>query len=68
MLTTVSWITPKARLLISGIAGKGLLAIFPIKADEKVVVWKDNYVHQKVNTYQGGTCRLFHLRISTESG
>jgi SET domain-containing protein len=44
---TVSWVTPKARLMQSGIGGKGLFAISAIQKGEKVVIWGGIYVNKE---------------------
>ena len=45
---TASWIIPKARVKLSGVGGKGLFAIAPIKQGEKVVIWKGDYVNKQI--------------------
>ncbi len=44
---TTSWITPKARIMPSGMDGKGLFAISAIEKDEKVVIWKGAYGNEQ---------------------
>jgi hypothetical protein len=43
----ISWITPKARIMRSGMDGKGLFAVSAIQKDEIVVVWKGTYVNEQ---------------------
>lgn len=38
-----SWVTPKAKIMLSDIGGKGLFALSDINKDEKVVIWKGIY-------------------------
>jgi|SRR3989344_1375099 len=42
-ITNSSWITPKVRVLLSTLGGKGLFAVDEIKKGEQVVVWKGDY-------------------------